>query len=109
MRRLMALMFGVVIGAATVYTAFQYHVVRSDQRVLLVPKQRADWHEAYVDIRPWTFREWDEHPVFAQNMVVSGHGDLVIRSATDGLFRGFFDSFRDRGSALPSPPQAPSR
>ncbi len=100
MRRLMVLLLGVVIGVAAAYTAFQYHVVRGE-RFLLVPKQRADWREAYVDIRGWTFREWDEHPVLSQNVVASGNGELVIRSGTEGLFRGFFDSFRDKGSPIP--------
>ena len=97
MRRLMALMFGIVLGGGAVYTAFQYHVVRNDQRYLLIPKEHADWREAYVDIRGWTHREWDGHPILAKNVTTAGHGDLVSHSTAGDLFRGLFD-FGERHS-----------
>jgi hypothetical protein len=91
MRRIITLLLAAMTGGGVVYTAFQYHVVRSDQRLLLVPKQRADWHEAYVDIRGWTFREWGDHPDLTKNLTAAGHGELVGRSAAGSLFRGLFD------------------
>ncbi|HTI50950.1 MAG TPA: hypothetical protein VL475_08365 [Planctomycetaceae bacterium] len=91
MRRVFTLLMAAVVGGGVVYTAFQYHVVRAEKRVLLVPKQRADWHDAYVDVRGWTHREWGEHADLSRNLVTSGHGDIVSRSVTDELFRGLFD------------------
>jgi len=98
MRRLFALLIAAAVGGGIVFTAFQFHVVRSDDRTLFVPKRHADWHDAWVDVRGWDYREWGEHPVLSENMIASGHGDLVARSAADSLFRGLFDSFRDKGS-----------
>lgn len=92
MRRLLTLIIAAAMGGGVVFTAFQFHVVRTDQRVLMVRKPQADWHDAYVDVRGWTFREWGEHPALSRNLLASGHGDVVRRSATDELFRGMFDN-----------------
>ncbi|HLJ12282.1 MAG TPA: hypothetical protein VKU82_13895, partial [Planctomycetaceae bacterium] len=61
MRRLVAVLLGAAIGGGIVFAAFQYHLVRTDKRLLIVSRQRADWHDAYVDIRGWTHREWNAH------------------------------------------------
>ncbi len=92
MRRLLTLIVAAAIGGGTVFTAFQFHVVRTDQRVLFVRKPQPDWHDAYVDVRAWTVRDWGDHPTLSRNLLASGHGDVVRRSATDDLFRGFFDN-----------------
>ncbi len=106
MRRLIALILGVAIGGGTTFAAFNLHVVRTDQKVLFVRKQRADWHDAYVDTRGWTHREWGAHHELSTNLIAAGHGDLVVRSVTDQLFRGLFDSFRSPpgGRAPQNPP-----
>lgn len=104
MRRLFALLIAAAVGGGIVFTAFQFHVVRSDERVLFVPKRQANLHDAYVDIRGWGYREWGDHPVLSENLVASGHGDLVARSATDSLFRGLFDNFRDKPAGNREPP-----
>lgn len=107
MRRLIALLLGAAIGGAGVFAAFYYHVVRTEKTWLVVPKQRLDWRDAYVDVRGWTFREWSAHRELSQDVIAMGRGDLVSRSVTDQLFRGLFDKFREpvaggRGSN-PSP------
>lgn len=107
MRRLIALMIGVAIGGGTTFAAFNLHVVRTDQKVLVVRKQRSDWHDAYVDIRGWTHREWTGHHELSSNLIAAGRGDLVVRSVADQLFRGLFDSFRS-GSGSGPPGTHPS-
>lgn len=92
MRRLFTLIVAAGIGAGAVFTAFQFHVVRTDERVLLIKKPQADWHEAYVDVRNWTIRDWGDHPNLSRNLIASGHGDVVRRSAADEIFRGLFDN-----------------
>ena len=108
MRRLIAVVIGMAIGGGAVYGAFQFHVVRTDQTFLVVAKQHADWHDAYVDIRGWSHREWAAHRELSGNLIAAGRGDLVARSMTDGLFRGLFDAFRetrpgDRPASAPHP------
>jgi len=95
MRRLFALVLGTLFGAALMYMAFQYHVVRTPDRVLLVRKQQTSLTDAYVDIRNWSFREWRDHPELARAMFHQGHGDLIESSVEEGLFRQFFSRLRD--------------
>ncbi|MSR60574.1 MAG: hypothetical protein EXS05_23520 [Planctomycetaceae bacterium] len=98
MWRLLALIGAAAIGAATVFAAFQFHFVRTSHRWLMVPKQSADWREAYVDVRGWTLKEWSTHPKLSGDLIAAGYGEFVSRSGAEGLFRGLFDSFRDRGA-----------
>src|SRR5262245_3679832 len=96
MRRLIAVLLGVVVGGSAVFAAFQYHLVRTDKTFLVIPKRRADWHDAYVDIRGWTHREWGAHRELSGNVIAAGRGDLVTRSLGDQLFRGLLDTFREQ-------------
>jgi hypothetical protein len=95
MRRLLAILLGVAVGSGGTIATFQYHLVCTDKSYLLVRRQRADWHDAYADIRGWTAREWGNHRDLSNDLIASGRGDLVTRSVADELFRGLFDSFRD--------------
>lgn len=92
MRRVLTYMLAIVAGGGFVFAAFEYHVVRTDGRVLLVSKKPADWRDAYIDVRGWTAREWAEHPNLARNLTAAGHGDVVIGSGARELLRGLFDS-----------------
>lgn len=104
MRRLIALILGVAIGGGGVFAAFQCHIVRTSEKLLVVRRQRADWHDAYVDIRGWTYRDWAGHRDLSNDLIASGRGDLVTRSAADQLFRGLFDSFRPQPAQPAAPP-----
>ena len=109
MRRLIAILVGVALGSAGTFAAFQYHIVRTDKTYLVVRRQRADWHDVYADIRAWTPREWGSHRDLSNDLIASGHGDLVTRSVADELFRGLFDSFREPSSGGQSPSSPRSR
>jgi hypothetical protein len=108
MRRLIAILLGVALGCAGTFAAFQYHLVRADKSYLVVRRQRADWHDAYADIRGWTAREWESHRDLSSDLIASGRGDLVTRSFADELFRGLFDSFRapPSGGQTSHPPRS---
>lgn len=95
MRRLIAGLLGVVVGGGTMYAAFQYHLVRTEKSYVVVRRQKHDWHEAYVDIRGWSRREWGAHRDLSNDLIAAGRGDLVSRSPADEFFRGLFDPFRD--------------
>jgi hypothetical protein len=95
MRRLIAMFIGVAIGGGLVFAAFKFHLVRAEKSWLLVRKRQSDWHDAYVDIRGWTSREWSDHKALSDDLIAIGRGDLIQRSFADKLFRGFLDSFRE--------------
>ena len=77
MRFLYTLFFGFVLGAATTYSAFSYHLVRADEGLVLVPRQRASLSDAYADIRNWQANDWTQHLELAHALVEDGRGDLI--------------------------------
>lgn len=101
MRRLFAVMFGAFVGGGLVFAAFQYHVVRTDDRFLVVSKQQTTWREAYVDIRGWTARDWNAHRELGRDLVAAGHGQLVTRSTADGFFKDLLGGFREKSLFTP--------
>lgn len=90
MRRLFAIVFGVILGGGLVYASFQYHLVRTGSGFLLVPKRQAGLRDAYADVRQWTHHDWNEHRELVRNLIASGHGDIVSSSAAEGLLHDVF-------------------
>jgi hypothetical protein len=103
MRRLFALLLGILFGGTLMYTAFQFHVVRTSDKVLLVKKRQTSLQDVYVDIRNWTFREWRAHRPLADALVAAGHADLVRASYNDGFLQDFFSKIRQPPWFAPSP------
>lgn len=84
MRRLFALAFGVLLGAAAMFIAFKFHVVRTkDKDWVFVPKPAASLVDAYVDVREWDTAEWTKHPQLIKALVLTGHADLMRESVTN--------------------------
>lgn len=109
MRRLIAILLGVVVGGSAVFFAFQFHLIRADQRWVVVKKRRSDWHDAYVDVRGWRHREWNEHRELSENVAAAGHGDLLPPFGPKEFFRGLFDPLRPKRSTHPQEPSRPSK
>ncbi|TXT36720.1 MAG: Uncharacterized protein FD138_901 [Planctomycetota bacterium] len=72
MRRLFAMAFGMLLGAAAMFIAFKFHVVRTKDDWVFVPKPSASLVDAYVDVREWDTGEW----------TMTGRADLVRKSVT---------------------------
>lgn len=96
MRRFLLVVLGVAIGGGAVFGAYHYHIVRTDKQFLFVPRQTADWHDCFADVRQWDGQKWREHPQLTQDMIAAGHGDAVARSAAGGFFNNFLGSFREK-------------
>jgi hypothetical protein len=94
MRRLFALGFGMILGGILMFTAFQYHLVRTDHGFFLVKKRQATLGDAYVDIRKWEGKEWKSHPTLVEAIVADGHSDWIATPHKDGILREFFSRFR---------------
>ena len=98
MRRLFAVLFGVMIGGGLVFIAFEFHVVRTKETFYLVPKKQSGLADSYADIRSWKPAQWKEHSELAQNLTASGRGHLIGDSLTDGLFQDFLAPLWDDSS-----------
>lgn len=82
MRRLFAMAFGMLLGAAAMFIAFKFHVVRTKDDWVFVPKPSASLVDAYVDVREWDTNEWTKHTQLVKALVLTGRADLVRKSVT---------------------------
>ncbi|QDT95722.1 hypothetical protein [Gimesia aquarii] len=99
MRRIIASLLFMLIGAGGMYAAFEYHLIQSKEGWLVVPKSQAGLRDAYVDIREWRAANWKEHPRLAQSLIDDGKGNLIIQSASNGLLDGVFQLPNKKRSA----------
>ncbi len=95
MRRLFALVFGALLGAAAMFIAFKFHVVRTKDDWVFVPKPSASLVDAYVDVREWNTAEWTKHSQLVKALVLTGRADLVRKSVTN---RWMDKVFGERGA-----------
>lgn len=94
MRRLGAVLFGVLLGGGLVWFGFHYHVVRTGEGLLYVPKTSATLVDTYVDIRDWSAEEWQDHPDLIAAVVKDGREELIVQPTSGDIIRRLFDKFR---------------
>ncbi len=89
---------GMVCGAALLFVAMHYHVVRGKNGTTLIPKISNNLLDVYVDVREFTLSDWQKHKPLAAAILQSEHADLLedsslntfresVRGFVDGLFR----------------------
>jgi len=107
MARLGSFLGGVIVGGVAVYTGLKYHVVRAQDGIHLVPKLQAQFEDAYVDIRQFSFQDWNEHRGLAVAMVQADKGYLMQESATDSLRQSVDNVLQGLNfrNSTPTPPQ----
>jgi hypothetical protein len=87
MGRLGSFITGAVVGGVAVFVGLKYHVVRASDGIHLVPKLQAQFDDAYVDIRQFSFEDWNKHRSLAVAMTQAEKGYLLQDAATDSLRR----------------------
>ncbi len=108
MARLGSFLVGIAVGGAAVFTGLKYHVVRANDGVHLVPKLQAQFDEAYVDIRKFTFEDWNQHRSLAVAMTQADKGYLLQESATDSLRRSVDSVLEGLGNFRGQPATPPN-
>lgn len=108
MARLGSFLVGAVVGGVAVFTGLKYHVVRANDGVHLVPKLQAQFDEAYVDIRQFTFEDWNQHRSLAVAMTQADKGYLLQESATDSLRRSVDSVLEGLGNFRGQPTAPPN-
>lgn len=99
MRKILAALIFMLIGAGGMYAAFQYHVVQSKEGWMVIGKTQVGLEDTYADIREWKATTWKKHPQLAQSLIDKGKGNLIIQSASSGLFDGLFQNSNKKRSA----------
>lgn len=71
-------LFGLTIGGIGTLLAMQYHLVRTDERFLLVSRShQPPIRSAYVDIRNWNEAAWKNYPELQEAVIKAGREDLL--------------------------------
>ena len=90
-------LYGMITGAAMLYVAMHFHVVRSNDGVFLVPKLSNNLTDVYVDIRQYKLRDWETHKPLAAAIMKSNQSHLLddaalggFRSSVTSLVNGLF-------------------
>ncbi|MFG0255749.1 MULTISPECIES: hypothetical protein [Rhodopirellula] len=87
--------FGLFLGAALMYGAMHYHLVRGQDGVFMVPKVTSDLRDVYVDIRGFTLEDWKQHKPLAAAIMNSDRSEVLSDSTLSG-FRDNVHSLVDR-------------
>lgn len=88
MKRLSTFIFGMIVGAAAFYVAFNYHIVRASDGFHLVPKTSAALTDTYVDIRGFGPLDWRSHLPLAAALADSGQTKLTDAAVGDAVDTG---------------------
>lgn len=73
-----SLLFGLTVGSVGTLVAMQYHLVRTDERFVIVSRtHQPPLRSAYVDIRHWSPAMWEHYPELQEAIVKAGRQDLL--------------------------------
>ncbi len=88
MRRVLTFFSGVITGAAVIYFAMNFHLIRSRDGFHLIPKMNAQLATTYADIREFKVGDWAENAGIAAALVNANRGDLLDGALTDTFSNG---------------------
>ena len=83
--RLGTFVLGMIVGAALLHGAMNYHFVRSGDGWHVVAKQPARLAESYVDIRSFTMADWSNHPQLVSALVQADKQHLLGDAASNAF------------------------
>jgi len=89
-----ALLFGSILGAGLMYSAFSLHVIHADEGVLFFPKQSATLQDIYLDIRGWQAADWVKKPHVAQALIKYDRSDLIKPMHPEQVFQDWMNQFQ---------------
>ena len=79
---------GMIVGAALLHGATNYHVVRAQDGFHFIRKSEARIAEAYIDIRNFGIADWAERPGLALAITNAGKQHLIGDAAATSIGQG---------------------
>ena len=95
MRRLVAVVFGIGLGALAMFLAFNIHVVRTDSDWHFVNKQETEFADCFADVRKWDVEEWGKHPELKKALIEAGKGEIVKEPPPQELLFDVLDAWKN--------------
>jgi hypothetical protein len=97
MRRIWTFVTGIVVGGALIFAAMNYHVIRANDGLYVVPKIDAQLALTYADIRDFTVADWAKNSELAGALMNANRRDLVD-NAIGNTFDNSVDKWLNRDS-----------
>jgi len=88
MRRLPTFIFGMVVGGLLIYLALNYHLIRANDGLHLVPKVSATLADTYVDVRSFRPGDFLSHRDVVAALLKSGQEELIDSLTKDTVKNG---------------------
>ncbi|MDZ4852714.1 MAG: hypothetical protein SGI77_25775 [Pirellulaceae bacterium] len=85
MSRISSFFAGMVVGAAVLFIAMQFYIVRSKDGINFIPKLAAKLEMPYVDIRKFTLSDWQNRQPLAVAIMKANRGNLMQDSTLSGF------------------------
>jgi hypothetical protein len=85
MRRIWIFISGILVGAALTYSAMNYHIVRANDGLHVVPKVKAQLALTYADIRAFSVADWARNADLAAALMNANRRDLVDNAISDSV------------------------
>ena len=95
MRKLISIIFWILVGMVLMYGMLRHHIVRTEERWLFVPKNQIELRDTYVNVTGWTSKDLQEHPQVVKALVENGHRDVVVAIAAEDA-RGGIENILDK-------------
>src|SRR3954462_15565069 len=100
MKKIFRLIVLVLLVSGWAVAAASLHVVRDGNRVIVIPKQRLQMREIYVDTTKWTLDDVARHPAVVQRLIETGKVDVlqhVVPEATGESLNTTLRAAMERG------------
>jgi hypothetical protein len=86
MSRIVLFFIGAACGTAVTATAYQTHIVQTNEQWLFVPRTGVTLKDIYADVRRWTRADWRAHPELVRDLVKSGHAEIIKSDTAENGF-----------------------
>lgn len=83
--KLFSALFLLVLGGGLTYYGLGHHIVRTEQRTVVVPKDQLELADTYADIRGWSARDFSRHPKLTEALMARGYGELMAEGRLESL------------------------
>ncbi|MEM7809412.1 MAG: hypothetical protein AAF561_14990 [Planctomycetota bacterium] len=80
--RAIVLLFAI---AGWALAALSVHVIRTPEKVVVVPKNRLGIVDTYVDVRNWTIAEVEQHPLVTRRLLQTEKTEHIAHVAEDDV------------------------
>lgn len=89
MRRIWTFVSGIIVGGILIFAAMNYHIIRANDGLHVVPKVDAQLALTYADIRDFTVADWAKNSELAAALMNANRRDLVDSAIGNTLDNSF--------------------